>query len=62
MTDTTYVCEFGIGLNLYRTNIPSIDYARQGFWCDEEFDFTMGDNTKYWIPASAVRVVIKEKS
>jgi hypothetical protein len=60
MKATVYVCDFVIGINLYRANIPSIDWARTGFWCNEDWDFANGDDAKYWIPPSAIRVVTKE--
>jgi len=58
-------CEFKVELI---GNSPKIEYThaeriqdlKDGFWVDEAFNFTRASNCFYWIPPSAIRIIIKE--
>lgn len=51
-----YVCHFKFGVTTLQTVIPDIQTAKEGFWIDGQYEYSIGD-IKYWIPASAVRFV-----
>jgi hypothetical protein len=51
-----YKCYFALGFDYYQTIIPSINQAKEGFWVDEEYDYTVIESeAKYWISPSVVR-------
>jgi len=56
-----YKCFFSTGDGkVYETEIPDIGTAKEGFWVDECFEYTiLGSQCVYWIPPSGVRYVEK---
>lgn len=56
-----YVCAFRFNLMERKTRAECIAYFKEGFWINEEYQITLGDDCKFWIPPSQISYIEKEK-
>lgn len=57
---TKYLCKFKLNGTLYETTSEKgIAVFQDGFWIDEDFEYTVGSNCKMWIPPHKIECIIK---
>lgn len=61
MSETWYICVFNFqGITRNVETQEGIHAYSQGFWINEEFEYTKASDCKYWIPPSQILHVEKD--
>lgn len=58
-TTPSYVCFYELDGVEQDTAAERLDVFKEGFWINNDFDYTNGSDAKYWIPPGRIHYVTK---
>ncbi len=61
MYKVVYVCEFRMDTAYMFVEGVCLADFKEGFWIDEDYKFTKGDDCRFWMPPTSIIRVTKEK-
>lgn len=60
MRPTAYWCHFALSDMLTRSvRVDALADVKEGFWLNDAYEFTKGDDASIWVPPSAIYQVNK---
>ena len=64
MIKTNYRCRFILEASwgVMETYVPSIGDIKDGFWVNNNYQFTTGSDCDYWVPPASILYVRKQNN